>query len=104
MQVIMDKQKENHGKWHAHVKDSGTTRSKSEYLFGIYIGPQSMGSLFGPTSMPILWMEEILHRFYNVDSLQPRTPFLTLALKTSRNKFVPMTEILHRLRQNSCQC
>ena len=52
----------------------------------------------------ILWMEEILHRFYNADFLQPRTPFLTLALKASRNKFVPMTEILHRLRQNSCQC
>ena len=49
-------------------------------------------------------MEEILHRFYNVDFLQPRTPFLTLALKASKNKFVPMTEILHRLRQNSCQC
>ena len=52
----------------------------------------------------ILWMEEISHRFYNADFLQPRTPFLTLALKASRNKFVPMTEILHRLRQNSCQC
>ena len=53
MQVRMDKQQENHGKWHANLKDSGTTRSKSEYLFGIYIGPQSMGRLFGPTSMPI---------------------------------------------------
>ena len=52
----------------------------------------------------VLWMEEILHRFYNVNFLQPRTPFLTLASKTSRNKFVPVTEILHRLRQNSCQC
>ena len=50
----------------------------------------------------ILWMEEILHRFYNVDSLQLSTPFfLTLALKTSRNQFVPMTEILHRLRRLS---
>ena len=52
----------------------------------------------------LLWMEEILHRFYHVDFLQPRTPFLTLALKASRSKFVPMTEILHRRRQNSCQC
>ena len=31
-------------------------------------------------------------------------PLLALALKASRSKFVPMTEILHRLRQNSCQC
>ena len=58
----------------------------------------------GWTQFKGLWMEEILHRFYHVDSLQPCTPFLTLALKASRSKFVPMTEILHRLRQNSCQC
>ena len=49
-------------------------------------------------------MEEILHRLYNVDVFQPRTPVLTLALKAPGNKFVPTTEILHRLRQNSCQC
>ena len=33
-----------------------------------------------------LWMEEILHRFYNVDFLQPRTPSLTLVLKASRKQ------------------
>ena len=39
------------------------------------------------------------HRF-----LTAPYPLLTLPLKASRNKFVSTTEILHRLRQNSCQC
>ena len=53
-----------------------------------------------------LWMEEMLHRFYIVDTLPPRapSPFLTSALKASRNRFVPKTEILHSLIQNRCQC
>ena len=53
--------------------------------------------------MSILWMEEILHPALQRKFLTARTPFLTLAFKASRNKFVPMMEILHCLRQNSCQ-